>query len=188
MARKKCVICGEEIVDEQFVPYKSRYAHQRCFNIAMKTLQTDKSEKLQQKNKKKNTPKPKAELKDCLSEEEYKQKTQFYDYVRSLTENGQLSAKIYVLTENYIKNYNFTFIGMYQTLVYLKEYTQHELKGDVVGIIPYYYDETQQFFNSMKQIEENNQNVNINSLYKTKIVTIPKHKKRTDKQIDISKI
>ena len=47
MARqKKCIICNELIVDEQGVPYKGRYAHQKCFNIAIKTLQKDKSEQI----------------------------------------------------------------------------------------------------------------------------------------------
>lgn len=187
MARKKCVICGEEIVDEQFVPYKSRYAHQRCFNIAMKTLQTDKSEKLQKKSKKPSTTKPKAELKDCLSEEEYKQKTQLFDYIRSLTTDNQLSAKIYVLTENYIKNYSFTYVGMYQTLVYLHEYTEHELKGDIVGIIPYYYDEAQRFLKSIDAVVESNKGIDINNMYKKKIVTV-KPVKRTAHQINIEDI
>lgn len=187
MARKKCVICGEEIVDEQFVPYKNRYAHQHCFNIAMKTLQTDKVDKLNKKSKKVSTTKPKAELKDCLSEEEYKQKTQLYDYIRSLTIDNQLSAKIYVLTENYIKNYNFTFNGMYQTLVYLKEYAEHELKGDIVGIIPYYYDEAQRFFKSIDEVAENNKDIDINKMYKRKTVTV-KPAKRMAHQINIEDI
>lgn len=44
MATRKCVICNE-ILDEQGVQYKGRYAHQKCFNIAMKTLQKEKIEK-----------------------------------------------------------------------------------------------------------------------------------------------
>ena len=44
---RKCVICNESIgADEVSVPYKNRYAHQRCFNVAMKTLQKNKKEKL----------------------------------------------------------------------------------------------------------------------------------------------
>ena len=41
-ARRKCVICNEPIVDEGGVPYKGRYAHKKCFNIAIKTLQKEK--------------------------------------------------------------------------------------------------------------------------------------------------
>lgn len=153
----------------------------------MKTLQTDKSEKLQKKSKKPSTVKPKAELKDCLSEEEYKQKIQLFDYIRSLTTDNQLSAKIYVLTENYIKNYSFTYIGMYQTLVYLHEYTEHELKGDIVGIIPYYYDEAQRFLKSIDAVVESNKGIDINNMYKKKIVTV-KPVKRTAHQINIEDI
>ena len=72
MARqKKGIICNELIVDEQGVPYKGRYAHQKCFNIAIKALQKDKSEqidKVAEKKKVGRKAKPKAELKEALSE------------------------------------------------------------------------------------------------------------------------
>ena len=45
MVARKCVICNE-LLDEQGVPYKGRYAHQKCFNIAMKTLQKDKNKEI----------------------------------------------------------------------------------------------------------------------------------------------
>jgi len=46
MAKRKCVICNEWIEDEtQSIPYKGRYAHTKCFNIAMKTIKKDKDEK-----------------------------------------------------------------------------------------------------------------------------------------------
>ena len=77
MACKKCLICGETIKDEQSIPYKGRFAHQHCFNIAMKTLQKDKSEKLEEKVNNvstKKVKKPKAEIKDSITEEEYQDK------------------------------------------------------------------------------------------------------------------
>ena len=192
MANKKCVICGEYITDEAGIPYKQRYAHQKCFNIAIKTLQGDKAEKLEAKNNKKKVTKakPKAELKDCLSEEEYKYKTDFYNYIRSLTEDNQISAKVYALSDNYIKRYGFTFEGMYNTVKYLNEYTDKTITGDVIGIIPYYYDEAQAYFESIKRIEKSNESYNIDKMYKEKIILIPSKKVRSHsiKQIDISKI
>lgn len=190
MAYKKCLICGETIKDEQSVPYKGRSVHQHCFNIAMKTLQKDKFEKLENKidnTSTKKIKKPKAELKDSSTEEEYQDKKTYYEYLRQLTGEEQLSAKIYVLTDNCIKNYNFTFKGMYLTLIYLHEIICKELNGDIVGIVPYYYDEAKQYNISVELIKKSNDNISLTKMYKEKIIKIePKHKKIH--QIDIAQI
>ena len=190
MARRKCVVCGEEIIGESGVPYKGRYSHQKCFEIAIKTLQKDKTEKLQKSNKKTSNSKPKAELKEAVTEEEYRQKTQLYNYLRSITENNQLNSKVYPIIEGYIKRYGYTFLSIYNTLVYLNEYTDKVLTGDIVGIVPYYHDEAQAYFESIKKIETNNEAYNLDEMYKEKVIQVPINKKRSYsvKQIDISKI
>lgn len=189
MAYKKCVICGEFITDEAGVPYKQRYAHQKCFNIAIKALQGDKAEKLEAKNNKKKTTraKPKAELKDCLSEEEYKYKTEFYNYVRNLTGDNQNSVKVYALSDNYIKRYGFTFEGMYNTIKYLNEYTDKTITGDVIGIIPYYYDEAQAFYKNLEWLCEENKNIQIEKMYKPRVIKVNAERK-TFPQINIEDI
>ena len=139
-ARRKCVICNEPIVDEDGVPYKGRYAHKKCFNIAIKTLQKDKTEQIDKVATKKKVgrkARPQAELKEALSEEEYAKKQQYYKYLRSLIEGEELSTKVYALTEDYIKRYGFTYESMYKTLVYLHEIIEKDLTGDVIGIVPH---------------------------------------------------
>lgn len=189
MARqKKCVICNELIVDEQGVPYKGRYAHQKCFNIAIKTLQKDKSEqinKVAEQKKVGRKAKPKAELKEALSEEDYEKKQQYYKYLRGLVD--EVSAKIYALTEDYIKRYEFTYEGMYKTLFYLHEIVEKDLTGDVVGIIPYYYTEAMQYYEAVNKVVELNENVDISNMYKKKTIIV-QPKKRKIKQIDIESI
>lgn len=189
MARqKKCVICNELIVDEQGVPYKGRYAHQKCFNIAIKTLQKDKSEqinKVAEQKKVGRKAKPKAELKEALSEEDYEKKQQYYKYLRGLVD--EVSAKIYALTEDYIKRYEFTYEGMYKTLFYLHEIVEKDLTGDVVGIIPYYYTEAMQYYEAINKVVELNENVDISNMYKKKTIMV-QPKKRKIKQIDIESI
>lgn len=191
---KKCVCCGESIgVDETPVPYKNRYAHQKCFNIAMKALQKDKKDKLkekaEEKTKKKTTSKakPEAELKDGMSEEEYAKKKRYYDYVRKLYGDDQLPVKVYALSEDYIKRYKTNFTELYQTLVYLHEIVEKELVGDIVGIIPYYLSEAQQFYTKVERIEENNKEVDISDMYNEKIIRI-KSPKKYIRQIDIESI
>lgn len=187
MARKKCVICGEFIVDEDGVPYKSRYAHQKCFNIAIKTLQGDKAEKLESKKKTASKAKPKAELKDCLTEEEYKYKKQYYDYVHSLSGDNLNSAKVYALTDNYIKRYSFTFLGMYNTLLYIDKYTDIALTGDIVGIIPYYYDEAQSYLKMIERVVNDNAKIDVSQMYKRKTIKVSPSKKIIN-QINIEDI
>lgn len=190
MARqRKCVICEELIKDEQGVPYKGRYAHQKCFNIAMKTLQKDKSEqidKIAEKKKVSRKVKPKAELKEALSEEEYEKKQQYYNYLRKIV-GSELGAKVYALTEDYIKRYGFTYESMYLTLVYLNEIVEKELVGDVVGIVPYYHSEAIQYYESVHKVAELNKNINVSNMYHEKTIII-QPKKRKIKQIDIESI
>ena len=189
MTTRKCVICNETL-DEQGVQYKGRYAHQKCFNIAMKTLQKDKNkeiDKVAEKKKVGRTAKPKAELKEALSEEEYRKKQQYYNYLRGLIDGQELSAKIYALTEDYIERYKFTYESMYKTLVYLHEIIEKELTGDVVGIIPYYHSEAAQYYESIDKVAELNKDIDISKMYKEKTILIQTKKKKI-KQIDIESI
>lgn len=192
MAKRKCVCCGEWIeAGEASIPFKGRYAHQKCFNIAIKTLQQDKVEKLSEKqrntSKKKSQSKPKAELKEALSEQEYVQKKQYYQYLHKLLNSDTLSAKIYALSNDFISKYGFTFQSMYQTLVYLHEIAEKELTGDIVGIIPYYHTEAQQYFDSVKNVEELNKEVDVSDMYHTKTIKLKTRNKKI-KQLDIETI
>lgn len=189
-ARRKCVICNEPIVDEDGVPYKGRYAHKKCFNIAIKTLQKDKNEQIDKVATKKKVgrkARPQAELKEALSEEEYAKKQQYYKYLRSLIEGEELSTKVYALTEDYIKRYGFTYESMYKTLVYLHEIIEKDLTGDVIGIIPYYHTEAMQYYESVDKLEEHNESMDIANMYKEKTIIV-QPKRRKIKQIDIQSI
>lgn len=190
---KKCVICGEFIqIDEQSVPYKNRSAHQRCFDIAMKTISKEKCSQLnlvaeRKRRTKTSTAKPPVELKDGLSEEEYAKKQKYYAYLRNLIGDEEMSAKVYALTEDYLKRYKFTYVSMYQTLLYLNEITEKELTGDVVGLIPYYHTEATRYFESVEKVTESNKDKDIDEMYIHRTIVVkPSHKKV--KQIDIESI
>lgn len=190
--QKKCVCCGELIgVDEAPIPYKNRYAHERCFNLVMKTLKNDKDKKLDEiegKSKRKLIKtRPRAELKDSVSEEDYQKKKDYYSYLREIIGEDELNPKVYILTEDYIKKYNFTFESMHLTLTYLNEILCKELTGDVVGLIPYYHSEATRYYESCERIKETNNQVDINSMYQRKRVVI-KPKMQNKDQIDISSI
>lgn len=190
-AKHKCALCNTYIDNpSDEVPYKNRFVHRTCLNASMKAIKKDKDEKLAEKSKTKSktksTPKPKAELKDAVSEEEYADKKQYYQYLRELI-NDELSAKVYALTDQYITRYNFTFKEMYQTLVYLHEIVEKELVGEVVGLIPYYFTEAQNYFKSIEQVEEVNKGIDVSKMYKEKVIVI-QPKRRITKQLDIESI
>lgn len=189
--KRKCICCGECIgADEESVPYKGRYAHIKCFQVSLKAIKKDKDEKLAEKvkskEKTKTSSKPKAELKDAVSEEEYAEKKQYYQYLRELS-NDDLSAKTYTLSDQYISRYNFTFKGMYQTLVYLHDILEKELVGEVIGLIPYYYTEAAKYYKTITEIEERNKDIDTSTMYHEKVIFI-KPKQRKIMQIDINSV
>ena len=189
--KRVCVLCGLTIEDNNdSVPYKNRYAHTACFRAAAKAIHVDKTEKVKKKEvekKIKSTSKPKAELKDALSDEEYIQKNLYYDYLCKTTGIAELPVKIYALTENYIKKYGFTFQGLYATLTYMHNILGKEFGEDIVGLIPYYYTEAQAHYKAVKSVGDRNKDINTEGMYKKKTVYIdPKQKKI--KQVDITTI
>lgn len=188
--KRKCVICGEWIEDNsQSIPYKKRYAHQKCFDKEMRKIHKEKSKQLkdaEQKSKRRSKAKPKAELKEAVSETEYQEKKQYYQYLRTLCDD-ELSVKSYALSESYIDRYGFTWRTMYLTLVYLHEIIEKDLEGDVVGIIPYYYTEAQRHYASIEKVKELNEHLDISTMYQERTIVLPP-KKRIINQINIMNI
>ena len=187
MAVKKCYFCEQPIgKDDKTVPFKNRTAHESCFNVHMKAVQTTKKDELEQKlEEKKQTKrkaKPKVELKDPMSEEEYQDKKEFYEYIRKLIDSEDIPVKIYAVVSKYIDQYGFDFASMKQTLVYLHDIKEKPLTGDIVGIIPFYYDEAKSFYKEVDRIEKENQNIDSQQMYKQKTIYI-KPKKREIKQL-----
>lgn len=189
--KRVCVLCGLTIENnEDSVPYKKRYAHTACFRAAAKAIHVDKTEKVKKKEAEKKTKsvsKPKAELKDALSDEEYIQKNLYYDYIRKTTGITELPAKVYALTENYIKKYNFTFQGLYATLTYMHNILEKEFGEDIVGLVPYYYTEAQAHYKAVKSVGDRNKDISTEGMYKKKTVYIDPRQKKI-KQLDITTI
>ena len=188
MPKRKCVICGEIIGDEDSVPYKNRYAHARCFNVEMKVLTSEKNKEIKKtadkkatKSKKAETAKPKAEQKDYTSEEDYQKKKAFYDKLRSMLDD-ELPKEVYPIVDKNMTRYGYTFEGMTNTLDYmiLKEMN---LTGNIVGLIPYYYGEAEKYYAELNRISDEASKVDYNNMYKEKTIKI-KPKKRVIKQLD----
>lgn len=187
MARRKCKICGNWIEDNSdSVPYKSGYAHTKCFNLAIKIVTTEKSKKLQNKTTK---PKPQKELKEGLTEEEYQDKKRLCDYIRKQTD-ADVTIKAYKLMEDYIKKYKITHKQMLQDLKYYFEITGHPVDGDLIGIIPYIHDEAQKYYTDIDTMQNNCKEKikELNDFYPEVSVQILKTESKTQPQIDISSL
>ena len=61
MAKRKCAICNEYIENnEESVPYKKRYAHLKCFNVAIQVVTT--KPRVKSESKKETAPKKPVQL------------------------------------------------------------------------------------------------------------------------------
>ena len=188
---RKCRLCGKMITNDEYdtncTPYENGFVHTSpCFEIAVKSLTKKKEEKLADKTTDKKSKKPRAELKDRMSEKDYQDKKNFYDYLRTYIPE-KIPAKVYVLTQKYIDQYNFTYISMLKTLMYIREILEKDIIDDGIGLIPYYYDEAEAFYQTVDDVEVKNKEKNIDDMYKRNIVYISP-KKREIKQLDITDI
>lgn len=190
MPKRKCVICGKYIENnEDSVPYKNRYAHTNCFNIAIKVATTNKTEKAKSKAAPVSKPNAQKELKEGLSEEEYQEKKKLCDYIREQTKKD-LTIKIYKLIEDYKKKYKLSYEDMYRTLYWYFTTQGHPVEGDMVGIIPYAYDEAKTSTEKIQELQKDCQNkmAHMQEFYPDKTISSPIIGGRKIDQIDISKI
>ena len=194
---KKCCVCGNPIKGEEPVPFKNKFVHSACLNIAIKVLADDKRKQLKDKDKDKEYKKEskktsKAELKDALSEEEYTEKKAYYNYIRELMGipiGEKLDAKIYVISNSYYEKYGMTWKEMYQTLVYLNEILEFDFDKEkgIIGLIPYYCSSAKRFYLELEKIENQNKDLDITNTFKEKIIYI-NPQQRTVKQLSIEDI
>lgn len=190
MPRRKCVICNQWIESvEDSIPFKNRYAHTKCFNISMKLLSDNKTKKLEDNKKEKNfSGKKIKEVNGALSEEEFQQKQQYFDFIKEVSGGRNISAKVYKLTQDYISQYGFSYLGMFQALWYFVHIQERELTGDIVGILPYIYEEAQTYFSLAENTEKKNAAIQaVDPLYQPRTVYL-KPNIANNHQIDIATI
>lgn len=191
MAKRKCAICGEWIEDNsESVPYKKRYAHLKCFNVAMQVVITEKSKKKTTSTKPRMEKAiPQREVKAGLSEEEYQEKKQLCDYIREYLKSD-IPIKVYKLIEDYMKKYKVSYHEIYKTLHWFYSIENNPVKGDMIGIFPYIYDEAKKRLEVIENAQKDcaEKVGDIQEMYQAKVLTAPDIKDRVIKQIDISKI
>lgn len=156
--RRKCKICGEYITTESdAVEYKSGYVHSKCFSISLKAIQENRQEKIKGKQSKATSKAGSVKIpKQGLTEEEYREKVEFFDYLKTVIGEDKLPAKMYVIADRLMNTYKeFTFSGMKNTLEYCEKFQRKLLGDDCLGLIPYYYNEAQNWSRDFEQYKLN---------------------------------
>lgn len=201
MSRKAvCKICGIAIEpNDSIVPYKNGKVHVRCFNSMMQMAgghNVDKEKKATQaasqkkaEKKREGAEKHSPEItKAPVSEEEYKEKQQYYEVVERLL-GSKPDIKDRKISEDYIKKYGFTYNGMRLALMY-----EYDLKGtavtdNVLWKIPYVYEEADRYYKELHRIQNLNSEKADGTMYEVKVIRInPKKRNRQEKLIDIESL
>lgn len=186
MSKATCPICGNVILPiDDVVSFKRRKAHRKCLNNI--GIRASGQEKNKLNATKKTSIPPKLSV--PVSEAEYKEKRAVVEYVEQLTQM-KATAKIYKLLEDYCKKYKFTYVGMLRGLQYYYEALENTPEGDCIGIIPYIYDEAQEYMNRIDKAASFNDKVTakeLKEMYPKVKYTVKKKKESLD-LIDISSI
>ena len=129
----KCLYCGEYFSREleEFVQVnKVRYAHKLCYD------------------------RHNAEM----SQEERDYNT-LRDYIKKLFGIETLSERIYRQIVNYHDNYEYTYSGMYKSLVWFYQIKKNPIDkaNGSIGIIPYIYDNARNYYTAMFMAQQQNQ-------------------------------
>ena len=155
----KCPICGKsfDANEEEFVKTSNtRYAHKYC-----------------------------VEHQEEMKSQEQKDFDQLENYTKQLFQVETLTPRFYQLVRQYVKEFQFTYKGMFQALVYFYDIKQNPVeraKGSI-GIIPYCYKEASDYFMLLWQARQRNENKVIKN-YSPEVeeVTIPRPQMKVTKR------
>lgn len=142
-----CLYCKERFDREKEDCVKvtsNRYAHKKCCE------QAEKNKSQIEKDK------------DALE-----------NYIKQLFNLKNLDAKITKQINKYIKEYNYSYSGIHKALVYFFEIKGNSIEkaNGGIGIVPYVYQNAYQYYFSLWQAQQVNQNTNVEN-YIPKVVEI----------------
>ena len=133
-AMVKCVYCGEQFdrLSEPCIKLGRRYAHQSCY-------ESQDAEELKKQ------------------EDEHK----FWEYIKEIYGSDYNFISIKKQVESYIKEYGFTYSGMFKSLKWWYEVkgNSKESSNGRVGIIPYIYEDAKKYYYNLFLAQQRNKNV-----------------------------
>lgn len=167
MRHRKCAFCGKLFEDgEEMMPYKTRFVHTSCMEAVAKTIKTEGVKNARKRRiEREKAKKEKAMLSQSasviptpVSEEEYAEKQKLYGYIEKITKSKP-TGKDYGLISKYRNDYGFTYKGMLNALIYYYEALEKQGDGSTVGIIPYVYDEAQEYMERWEKAKRHNDSI-----------------------------
>ena len=185
MGYRKCLYCNEPILpDDETKQIKNRYAHVKCFELHVKSLdegyQIQKKEKVEEKKAQKiKTPKSIEDVKKGLSEQEFQEKKVLYAYLKTILEDQEIKPQHHVLINKYMNEYCYSYLTLYQILFYIFTILEKPVKGNPIGLVPYYADEALKYYEELDALEERNKDKDIRNMYERTSVKISKRKANT---------
>ena len=154
----KCLYCGEmfDANKEPFVMASSRrYAHKSCAEENQKSKTKEQTDK-----------------------EELEQ------YIKQLFHINKVTVKIQKQIDRYVKENNYSYSGIRRSLFYFYEIKKNSLdkSNDGIGIVPWVYQEAYNYYYSLWEAQNRNQNKVMDD-YKPNeiIITIPPPKRKIKK-------
>lgn len=126
-----------------------------------------------------------------VSDKEAKEKQHFFDYLAKTLNIDSVLEKTRMIAYRYHENYEMSWKGMENSIRWFIEVQGNTVKekSDLVGIIPYVYEQSKQYYDELERVQSYNAKTEIKDFYKTNVVKIPsKEEGKRIKQIDISTI
>lgn len=90
--------------------------------------------------------------------EKQKEKDNFYSYVCEVFKLKAPGPRIYNQGNSFVEKYGYTYLGMQKTLYFIYAVKKHAndrpIESKSIGLIPYYYDEAQEYFKRIDKKKE----------------------------------
>ena len=90
--------------------------------------------------------------------EKQKEKDNFYSYVCEVFKLKAPGPRIYNQGNSFVEKYGYTYLGMQKTLYFIYTVKKHAndrpIESKSIGLIPYYYDEAQEYFKKIEKKKE----------------------------------
>ena len=90
--------------------------------------------------------------------EKQKEKDNFYSYVCEAFKLKAPGPRIYNQGNSFVEKYGYTYLGMQKTLYFIYAVKKHAndrpIESKSIGLIPYYYDEAQEYFKRIDKKKE----------------------------------
>lgn len=165
----KCAFCNGEITGTDYTTYgqgrKKKKLHKECYDRYLAELEKEKATKSETKEEQEISKKAKAVQKAVNESLGHKEdgniyKKQLEDYVCQLYGIDSVTPLIQKQIKRYIADYEYTYVGIYQSLFYHFSILKNKINYNFVPNISeatYDYIEAQKFFDLCRNANEDNE-------------------------------